>query len=346
VADIEPLFNQKDISDANGPVDTKLDGGVVKLETNATIQVSELLGKFVFPCTWLSVDSIGATSDTIRVQIPDDSVDVTITQTASEADIELLAEKVADDLNANGTFSALYKAVFPDESNVVCIVALNIFTIRPDVGDVILTPSGTITTTLGFDTIIQREVPLALFAHPDDCRLGTAAITGSVTTTPGTIDEIFLENAESGGSPDLLVDGSSTPVTFTINAPTTSDAIITSLRFHATGTAFKFLQFLSLTTKLTNGVEVKITSNGGKIKILTLIKSTEDFRNLFAIEEGTFDLMQLPSSDNMVADFIQKGAMILKKNSSDKIEIKIQDNLLAGSDAADEFKFLAVGFLD
>ena len=183
-----------------------------------------------------------------------------------------------------------------------------------------------------FDTkILKRKKTVSLGRDARDRRIGILAISGDVRTQAGTVDEIVIDFAKNSGSADLLVDGSLTPVTFSFTADSDDDLTLTSIRFLATSTGtMKFSQFLAKNTTLTNGIEVKITANS-KTLTLPLIKSTEDFRNLFALERGIFDLQQLPSGNNMAADFFPLGSAILKGGSADKIEIKVQDDVTAAA---------------
>jgi len=162
--------------------DVFLDEGVRKLQTTATAVVESLLGEAVFPFTATKILTVGSNGDTIRTQIPDDSVDVTTTKTASEVDINDLAKKHRDELNADSNYTALYVGTTPRGSHEVCTESRLIQTIRPDSGDVIVTSTGGITFELFKDTIEDHALSLALFPHPSDCTKGTLSIIGTVAT--------------------------------------------------------------------------------------------------------------------------------------------------------------------
>ena len=93
--------------------DVVLDEGVKRLQVGGTVSatVESLFGKVVYPYTYFEVDAIGDNGDTVRVQIPDDSVDVTYTKVAADVDTNELAKSIADELNDDSTFAALYKAI-------------------------------------------------------------------------------------------------------------------------------------------------------------------------------------------------------------------------------------------
>lgn len=370
MADQEPLFNQKDISDANGPVDTFVDGaGKTRLGVDAQVNVTvnELLGKDPLPDTYLDVTAAGAIGDTVRVQVaginkdtttPDrdyPAVDVTSTLTATEAGDEIaLAELIVSDLNADTNFQnaeLIAAAITKGRRAIVHITVTEEsfslegeFSERPTAGDVSVSVTGTTTVTLAFDTIISRGKVVSLARDPENPhRLGILGIAGSVSALPGNIGNLFEEKAKNGSSSDLLVDGT-TPVTFTVSASADNDIFIESLHFYsvAAGT-MKYLQFLAKNVPLTNGVLVKITSSGGAQKTLFPLKVTEDFENLFATDPSTSSLTQLPSANNLSAVRRPSGVILLQKGSSDKIEVVIQDDLSAG--VASTFEFFARGFV-
>lgn len=196
----EALVVIADGSGSGRQADVVLDSGVNKLATQATVTVEQLLGQTLKPITAITIDTLGSNGDTVRVEIPDDSVDVTSTKTASETDVELMAQLLVDDLNADGTFSALYEASRSTSSNIVCIEALETRTERPDAGDVVLSFTGTMDGTLYWDTIIRRGIPLQVFPSPDDCRLGSINIGGG-EIVPSVTPQIEYEdmNVSAGG---------------------------------------------------------------------------------------------------------------------------------------------------
>jgi len=215
--------------------DVLLQDGVRKLQTTATATVESLFGEVVFPYTWIEVNTVGNNGDSIRIEIPDDGVDVTYVKTASEVTVNDLAKKMRDALNADVTFKALYKSQTPRDSHLFCLSALLIQTVRPDSGDVILTVTGSLTATLAFDTIIDRKISLALFPHPSDCRKGTIGIFGEVNVISSGRPPRHMETMDSGLSIEQNIDGSSTPVLFKLSnnpdyiAQQDQDLIVTEL---------------------------------------------------------------------------------------------------------------------
>jgi len=307
----------------------------IAVDGSFTAEIDELLGQDNFPDSNFTITAAPTTSDSIRVQISDLSIDVTITATATEnGDADKMATLVVTTLNADSTFNTSFEATKVLDNPIIHIGSIIWAEAgqHNDVNDLTVTTPVAVTVAVSvFDTkILIRKKVVSLGRDARDRRVGILAISGDVRTKAGTVDEVMVDFAKNAGSSDLLVDGSSTAVTFTFNADADDDLTLTSIRMLATSNGtIKFAQFLSKNTTLTNGVEIKITANS-KVLTLPLIKNTEDFRNLFALERGIFDLQQLPSGNNLVADFFPLGSAVLKAGSSDKIEIKIQDDLSTG----------------
>jgi hypothetical protein len=168
---------------------------------------------------------------------------------------------------------------------------------------------------------------------------------GGVPTFPQPIGDQFIEFLENTGSKDLLVDGSSTPVDFKVLAHATKDKNITEIRCTGGTTgSLKFSQFLKFSTKLTNGVEIKILSDA-KTFTFPLIKSTEDFRDFVSFkcaQNWLFDITA--AQDRIRASFCPSQPFPLIKNTADYVQVKIQDDLTATGGAADDLSCLVLGF--
>jgi len=166
--------------------------------------------------------------------------------------------------------------------------------------------------------------------------------TGEVSITPAPISDLFIENALDSGSADLRVDGSSTPVDFKINAITTKDILIDRISFYGGGNNVQYGQFLSKSSPsggLANGIELTIKSDRNT-KVFPLIKRTEDFKNKFASTASDFSIDIQPGKDQFLAMLIFKNPFLLKKASTDFVQVKIQDDLDSG---LAELEFIARG---
>ena len=178
-------------------------------------------------------------------------------------------------------------------------------------------------------------------------------ILGESTVTPGEIDEIFKLNAENGGSSDLIVDGSTVAVTFTVTSHPTKKTRVNSIRFYGGCVNLKFDQFFCKSMDLSTGIEVTIKARD-KTLVLALLKSTEDFKNVFSICPSTicFKLnLDAPGGDQFLFIATFDPPITLEPDGTfgtdDSIKIKIQDDLTgAAGGNLKQFEFLATGFLE
>ena len=155
------------------------------LYTDSTVTIEETLGFDNYGDQWIVLTSAGSAGNTIRFQIEGGaSGDVTITRTASETDIYLLAAKIGVALNADPTFIVRWKAKIFNQ--VVFIVArvLGERGEAPDAGDVVVTKTGGITFNQDTDQdkIIRR--PKTALISPDryDNRVGILGVQGEVSS--------------------------------------------------------------------------------------------------------------------------------------------------------------------
>lgn len=331
--------------------DVFLEDGVRKLQTNATATIESLFGEAVFPFTAIKILTVGANTNTIRVQIPDDSVDVTTTKTASEVTVNDLAKKVRDNLNATGAFNALYKASVPRDSNIICIEALLVQTIRPDSGDVVVTSTGSITFSLVWDKIIDQSLALALFPHPRDCTKGTISVVGEI----GVIESgrppkrLLLHN--SGGSPDMSINGATTPVVFKLSNNAayddTKDFIVTELRIEATANTItngsdKYLGV----SALTNGHLIQVRSDGS-LEYDENLKAVHDIMHAFAFGAGSKFQLEISSGDDVIVASFARPFYIRKAGSfgtPDDIIVTVRDDL--SSAQINRLQMSVVGFFE
>ena len=139
---------------------------------------------------------------------------------------------------------------------------------------------------------------------------------------------IFAGSVQNGGSPDLVVDGT-TPVIFSVLADPTDDIIISELRFVVTVDSIDFDggSFGDEGNPLANGILVKLTVNDGSTSTIATIKINEDFLKLASTTGLNVLLAQSGLKDVMAASFIFGGRMLLKAGTGDKVEVVIQDDL-------------------
>ncbi len=105
-------------------------------------------------------------------------------------------------------------------------------------------------------------------------RLSTDSI---INPFPGISFNSFLAIDVSGGSTDMNVDGSSTPVTFIAQPPTGKIWYIHTIDVVLEDTAMSFAKFGGIAIPLTNGVDFKVKQNGASEITLANIKRNGDF---------------------------------------------------------------------
>ena len=196
------------VDDTTGTsVDVITAGGKNMLATDASVSVSvgDLLGFDDFASSFFTITTAGSATDTVRVQIPDRSVDVTSTLTSNEAgDVEKTATLVRDDLNNDSTFSTYFLA--KSLWSVVFILAKEQGEIEDhdDANDLLITTTGTTVVTIdtGYDTIIRRDKKVLGEADAEDprfIRLGIYGEVGSRTKAENPINICVRKTLATAG---------------------------------------------------------------------------------------------------------------------------------------------------
>jgi hypothetical protein len=174
----------------------------------------------------------------------------------------------------------------------------------------------------------------------------TVGVSGEVTSTPGAIGDLYIQNALRLGSSNMLVNGSLvTPIIFSITADALKDIFVEEIRFLGNGNGIKFGQFLSQNNNLTNGILIEIRSDE-TVTQLPIIYSTDDFKHKFSFGSGLgFQLSVQAGRDDFMASYNFNATFPIRKSGTylidDYIKIYIRDNLIANLLA---LEFLARGF--
>jgi len=134
---------------------------------------------------------------------------------------------------------------------------------------------------------------------------------------------------ETGGSPSLLVDGSTTAVPFTYVADADDDIALNAvvLVIVSNSLVFGADDFGAINT-LTNGVKLSVKSNGNEGDLL-LVNQNEDF--LHSATPGGFNL-DISSKDTISCFISLGGGIVLKAGTDDNVTITIQDDLSSAGD--------------
>lgn len=282
---------------------------------------------------------IGDIGDQIRIQIAASTdnptsfpaVDLTYTITGSDTTEEILATNIESFLNSESSFNNLWKSEKISNSGVVYISSKKPGSQfeRPNSNDFLVTATGTTVVTPAFDNIIRRNKVTTLSRDPTDPRQGILGIQGSVITTIGEItskEQIVFSN--------LLVNGSSTPVNFRIEADPTNVKFINSVTFSSRGNGIKFGQFLSKSgSGLSNGIELSYKSKDVLVTREPL-KTTDDILDFHAEDPDNFGLFIQSGGDKIIAILKFRSPIEIRPQSefaiNDFLQIKIQDDLTSG----------------
>jgi len=336
-------------SDGNYVADVELVNSKRRLLTDAIVTVEEIFGQDPFPDTFFTIVNAGAAGTTIRVQVaattgdpttPDRdiaAVDLTYTLVAADVGDEIkLRDNIITYLNAQSSFSASLKAQKVKDLAIVHITSkfrsmTGEFYERPGVNGFQVTTTGATSVLVAFDNVKSRGKATSLARDPDSPhRLGILGISGSVTVTPGGISDLFIDKLLNVASPDMLVNGSVTPVTFTLPTSSLNDKYVQRLRLVANGNGIKFGQFLSQNSSLTTGLLIEIKSDN-IVTTLPVIKSTDDLKHLFSFPPTGFSLHVQAGRDDLTAEFQFENPFVIRRTGTfttdDYLKVTVRDNL-------------------
>lgn len=337
--------------------DVELIGGKHKQLVDATVTVEEVFGLDNFADTWFFILTAGAIGNTVTINIAASAVDTTspdrdvaaytkiYTLIAADVGDELkLRDNIVAALNADALFNPHWKAAVIKNNAIVHISSKypGEFGERLSVAGFAVTPSGTTTTQIAFDNVKRRGKQTSLTRDPNDKRIGVLGISGEVTTTPGAVGDTIVKNFLNASSANMLVNGSVTPVTFSVMPVADKDEFIKMIRLYGNGNGIKFGQFLGANSNLTNGLEVMIRSDGN-VLTLPVIKSTDDIKHKFALVSQGFDLHIQAGRDDFSADLVFDPPFPIRKigtfTTDDFAQIKVQDNLTSAGIALEALAF-------
>lgn len=139
----------------------------------------------------------------------------------------------------------------------------------------------------------------------------------------GKYISVKIKNA---GSPDMNIDGSSTPVAFTAGPGSGKKWYVTRMLLTIEDENISHTKFGGIAGGLTNGVDIKITENGTERDLATsIIKTNTAFYQLcydINIESAVTDILAMRWT------FLKGGTSLQFKNTtSDNLKIIINDNL-------------------
>ena len=333
-------------------VDVDLVSGKRRMATDAVVTVEQLFGRPGFSAVWFALGTfedcsgVGAAGDEIRIQIaagcdPTEFPAIDLTYTIQASDVAATQPEIAvrdniiSMLNSDAAFHEMWFAEDVKDNGIVFIESRFRAEIgdRNTPGDFAVTPTGTTTTTIAFDVIQRRGTETELVRSIDDPRQGILGISGSVSVIPTGFPNRFNEDARDGGGlNDLTVNGSGTPVVYTVNAVPDFDVYVTEIRIHGLSNGVKFGKFLNLNSVLTNGLSIDIRTDN-IVTSLESIYSTDDLKARFS-SLGGFDLDVQAGGDHMLANrdlglfpFVLRAANTFGPGQDDFFTITVNDNL-------------------
>ena len=143
-----------------------------------------------------------------------------------------------------------------------------------------------------------------------------------LTPFPGIAFGGFITN---GTSPDLNVDGSITPVEFTIAPPSGKIWYIHNISLVIEDNAINFTKFGGIPA-LTNGINFKIKQNGLSEELLANIKNNGEFytfANQVLLDSAVIDILVIQINTKMNTGTTFK----LINSQSDNFKVIVNDNL-------------------
>ena len=157
---------------------------------------------------------------------------------------------------------------------------------------------------------------------------GLKKLVVKATVTPTITQELLFEKLETlAGSSDLNVNGSGTPVEFSIESDPTKVKVVRELKFSWFDNGVKIDNFLGQNNALTNGIDVEFTFDGDMTSIFP-IKTTSDFNGHFAYGDGSrFEVITGSGNDYVTATLSPREPFVLRPGTADKIVVRVNDNI-------------------
>jgi hypothetical protein len=191
--------------------------------------------------------------------------------------------------------------------------------------------------------VILRDEVTSLDARIIKDNDGIDKLQVKSSNVPQPIGNLFFQHALNGGSDDMNVDGSVTPVVFEIPADATRDIVVEALAFESFANGIKIDKFLSINSPLTNGITIEIKSEDTVFSFLS-IQNTNEFDSHFSFGPGrSYRLTFASGNDAMVARFAPQSPFVLMKSGSyatdDYIRVSINDDI----SSINKLSFLAFG---
>ena len=321
--------------------DVELIDGKPSIRTFGVQAIESLRGFDPICDVWFYIgteeDSTGSgdIGDTVRIQIAADddpsvfpAIDETYTLVSGdETSEETLSLNIANFLNTSTPFNQLWRAKRIAGNGVVYITAR-----KPggqyerlNSGDFQVTTTGTTTVTISDNKIVRRNKITGLARDPADDRQGQLGVQGSVTQSAGDVTNRFQTLFDS-----INVNGSGTPVNFTVSADPTEVKFISSVTIAGRDNGIQFSNFMGINNELSTGIIVSFKSNDITV-VRAAVKSTDDLLDLHAEDPDNFVVFFASGEDKLTAELKFDPALELRPQNEfavdDYITVTVNDNL-------------------
>lgn len=353
------LCTDATIRGANFPyyaADVDFKSGAYRLLTDATVQVEQIFGRDNFADVWFAIGTfqdsggVGAIGDTLTIYIAagdnptlfpmyTKTFTVTAMDTGATNPEEYFAERIVTELNVDSSFRTHWKASRVKDNSIIHITSnfLGEWGQRPNALDFQITTTGTTIATPYDDKIVTRGKANSGQRDPRDKRLVTVGISGEVQAVAAAVGDLYVEHPTNPTYGVLLnQNGSGTPIEYWIYPDLDKDIFVSEVRFYGNTSGIKFGQFLNLNAPLTNGILVEIRSDN-ILTMLDPIKTTDDFKDHFALGGVNFQFFDAAGLDTFLASWVLPAQFPLRKSGTfgvgndDYIKVTVRDNLTSVS---------------
>lgn len=338
-----------------------------RLAVDQVVKIESLRSFSDIADNWIFINSVGNPGDqlTIEIDSSDGAFDILGINTFSKIftsqtgeDRNDLTDRIVSELNSDSNFLQVYRATRVKDTPIVIIRSRffgewgEVFTTFPDLNSDAfrVTVTGSLNALRAFGDFKRRNKLNAISTDPRDERYGQIGVSGNVSIG-GTVGNYFQEFfKDSGGSNDMSINASGSPVSFRINADPDRDLEIYEVRLFFGGNGIQLGSvFGSGNQPLTNGIQFNFKTDN-ETKNLGPFYSNSDLKNIWSIGSPTnFRLDIQAGVDELLASFKPGPPIIIRKSGTfgnpsndDYIEIILNDKL--NSDTID-MKAIANGFL-
>lgn len=175
-----------------------------------------------------------------------------------------------------------------------------------------------------------------------DIKPGATIAIGAASLTERRV-QFLTDDGLTSGSPDMIVDGSSTPVVFKFLAHASEDTFLTQLKFVYSGSQIDFdgISF-GKSTALTNGILIEAVVNGGNVIPIGNVKANEEWMHLNGAVYTEFGGINVLLATSVLFSGREK----LAAGTADMVRVTIRDNFTSAIYGANWLQAMFFGFAE